>query len=162
MKVMIAYEQYHDRVIGAITKTEILKEAKIQMLPICDGSKPYEYMDEYDDFDPDYLITLDMAGFQLNSLTNSFFYNLRRAKQMHLVLDERFLPLYDKGQFALNMYLFLPECEINWKERYPDIINLFTYRRFDNNEEEIRKKIESMIDYVISDSHCMEKAADFL
>ncbi|MBQ8116572.1 MAG: hypothetical protein IJ147_00685 [Lachnospiraceae bacterium] len=102
---------------------------------------------------PEILCSLDMAGFEASTLTETFYYNICTAKQMHIVLHEKKWRDYQSGEFALNLYLFLPGETVKWQRAFPDIPNLYGYEAFDGSEKD-RQTLDHMIQIFLQDITC--------
>lgn len=107
---------------------------------------------KFSEADWKYICTLDMAGFQLGTVLGVPRYNIMYAKQIHIVINEETFMLWRQEEFALNLYLFMPDTMRN---RFTDhdnlsIPNLFFYKPFesgecrDSNREELLRMIETV------------------
>ena len=106
---------------------------------------------EIKEYNADYICTLDMAGFQMNTLLECSRYNLLYAKQIHIVVGEQCFVEYAEGQFALNLFVFLPNSAIEWKKRYPHIPNIVAYDKLDLKKVN-KETLNSIVEYVISET----------
>ena len=75
-------------------------------------------------FRPDVLITTDLAGFELCTLTDNISYNLLDCKQLHLLLHEN-LPNepYLAGQLSIAMFFYCAgDAYYDYLvQKYPDL-----------------------------------------
>lgn len=105
----------------------------------------------------EYLCVIDLAGSQIRTLLDDSVYNVLRAKQIHFVADASVLDVYRMETMALNLYLFLPENEKKYIEKYAHIPNLLTYPMLETdkkgnpigsqeNREKIRMVCKSFFD----------------
>lgn len=99
---------------------------------------------------PDVLCSLDMAGFSAETLTETFYYNICTAKQMHIVLHENAWKIYQAGEFALNLYLFLPGETSKRRKAFPDVPNLYGYEAFDGSGKD-QTTLDGMIETFLRD-----------
>ncbi|MBD5545503.1 MAG: hypothetical protein HDR01_14985 [Lachnospiraceae bacterium] len=79
------------------------------------------------EIDADYLVSFDMAGFEISTLTEGSAYNLLYAKQIHILFQndwkyQRFL----QQDLAMNLFLFVGDEYLfkKYKQEYPHILNL--------------------------------------
>ncbi|MCM1543000.1 MAG: hypothetical protein NC121_17310 [Blautia sp.] len=98
-----------------------------------------------------YICTLDMAGFQMDTVLGGPSYNIIHAKQIHIVINEESFMPYRHEEFALNLYMFMPDTMQGcFAERYYRP-NLFFYKLFelgehrdrDSNREELIRILET-------------------
>lgn len=92
----------------------------------------------------EYICTLDLACFFLTTLLDFPVYNILSAKQIHIVIDTEKLKIFKKDDFALNLFVFMPDEGKRWEEEYVNIPNLFTYPSFDLRTEENGKNKEAV------------------
>lgn len=98
----------------------------------------------------DFICTLDMAGFDITTMTETFYYNICIAKQMHIIVHEKEWKKYESGEFALNMYFFFPGEQEKLRKRYEQILDLYGYEAFDGSEAD-EKKMEDMVSLFLED-----------
>lgn len=100
----------------------------------------------------DYICTLDLPCFELTTLLGYTIYNILPAKQIHIVIDTKKLLAYKKTDFALNLFVFVPDTEKRYEEEYTHIPNLAEYPIFElgnaQGEETNRKTIWYILDTV--------------
>lgn len=75
----------------------------------------------------DYICTLDLPCFELTTLLGDTIYNILSAKQIHIILDTKKLLAYKKTEFALNLFVFVPDTGKCYEEEYMHIPNLSLY-----------------------------------
>lgn len=97
-----------------------------------------------------YICTIDMAGFDTDTMTETFYYNICIAKQMHIIVHEKEWKKYESGEFALNMYFFFPGEQEKLRKRYEQILDLYGYEAFDGSEAD-EKKMEDMVSLFLKD-----------
>ncbi len=155
-KVMIVCDKAKQREYESVLKmlAEIFKEKGFQVKTIIFGEsgKPdHVYFAEMQEYDGDYICSLDMAGFQMNTLLECTGYNLLYGKQMHIVIDEQCFVKHAEGKFAISLYFFLPGSIGKWQKRYPHIPNIVSYEKLDPKAVN-REVLNSMADYLIEES----------
>lgn len=127
-KTVLVYEKAHEEVLqDLLSVTEQLWQAKgydILRLPVSSQRRNYEYVEELQRMDAEYLLSFAMAGFGWKTLTSQVSYNLLYAKQMHILIGdygdyEKFL----QKEYAINLFFFADNKKWteNWEERYPGI-----------------------------------------
>ena len=140
----------------------IFEEREIRTKQICFGREQSEQqlVSQLVDKDVKYICTLDMAGFQIDTVLDIPAYNVIKAKQIHIIIEKDVMCIYGNQDMALNLYLFLPDEIESDKERYsPHIPNLNIYSSFEMNENKIpaasecnRLILEGMINKVIQEA----------
>ena len=125
-----AKEEYKYRNILEILDKRFVT-AKIR---IRDGGFPNEYNEMFSKSSSEYICTLDMAGFQLNTLLDYPAYDVMPEKQMHIIIDEDIIPLYAEEDFGLHLFLYVPDDAQKWRSRYPHIPNIDSYKRLEADE----------------------------
>ena len=98
----------------------------------------------------DYICTLDMAGFDITTMTETYYYNICMAKQMHIIVHEKEWKKYENGEFALNMYFFFPGEQDKLRKRYEQILDLYGYETFDGTQSD-EKKLDAMVSLFLAD-----------
>lgn len=112
-RVMVVNEEGMPETYGILRK--IIKEYfekdgfTVEMFYIKDVMKPDEYWEKYEDPGWEYICTLDMAGFQISTILGGPRYNIMPAKQIHIVINEKIFAFYQDMEFALNLYMFVPD-----------------------------------------------------
>ena len=100
----------------------------------------------------DYICSLDLACFWLSTLLESPLYNILRAKQIHIVIDTGRLLNFKQHDFALNLFVFVPDTGEPYAQEYPNIPNLALYPIFELGDaqkmERNRKTIQDILDAV--------------
>mgnify|MGYP001098343461 CR=1 FL=1 len=133
-KMMVVYNAEIEHKYESIF--EVLKKRfDVERLCIEDGTSLDEYNSRLSGSGADYISSLDMAGFQLNTLLDYPAYNIMREKQMHIIIDEAVFPQYAEADFAVHLFLYVPESAEKWRCRYPHIPNIDDYVRLEEDEE---------------------------
>ena len=73
------------------------------------------------------IISIDLAGFQLRTLQETFLYNILPAKQVHFLTQESQLNILCGQECALNLYMAIPKKEyknavLRREENIPHVI----------------------------------------
>ena len=133
-KVIVVYEEgmpetYH-RLIDIIR--EYFEQAGLAVSLFCmeDGMEQGSCQETFSDAEWKYICTLDMAGFQISTVLGGPRYNLMPAKQIHVVISEESFARYPDTEFALNLYLFLPDTMRGSLSEKVYIPNLSYYEPF--------------------------------
>lgn len=84
--------------------------------------------------DADYICTLDMAGFWLDTLLEASFYNILTAKQLHIIINQESLAPYRNKEFALNLFFTVPGTVGEYRKEYPYILNIDEYPPLERDE----------------------------
>ncbi len=75
---------------------------------------------------PDYLVTLDLLGFERMTLTDQIAYNLLGCRQIHILLSDA--PQNEKylaRPLSIAMFFFCkPEAYDTWIRKHPDLPSL--------------------------------------
>lgn len=132
-KMFIVYEEAVENSYKVISGM-LGKRFTLEGLCIKDGGSRKEYSEKMLGCKADYICTLDMAGFQIDTLLGEPIYDILMAKQMHIIINEDILPLYGGNNFALNLFLYIPDDVEKWRNRYPHIPNMEAYKRFEVDE----------------------------
>lgn len=85
---------------------------------------------EVEDWKPQIICTFDMAGFEQLTLTETYYYNICTAKQMHVIVNDNSFADYRDGEYAMNLYMCIPRgCKYaeTMRER---ILNVWEYPAF--------------------------------
>lgn len=105
-KVLVVYEKrmperYH--ILMDIMK-EYFEQAglPVEIFDMEDGIEQDTYQEKLADTSWEYICTLDMAGFQIGTILGSPRYNIMRAKQIHIVINEKSFSLYQNTEFAFK------------------------------------------------------------
>lgn len=83
----------------------------------------------------DFLVTIDMAGFQVSTFLGTHAYNMVSAKQIHIVLDDSKMEKYGTSEMALNLYLFVRDKMRDSVLMYSHIPNLHFYSGFELDDK---------------------------
>lgn len=131
-------------VLGSIR--EYFENASYEVEEFCalDSMNPEECRVKLMQTKCEYICTLDLACFFLTTLLDSPIYNILSAKQIHIVIDAEKLKMFKRDDFALNLFVFMPDEGKQWEEEYTNIPNLFTYPPFDLQVDEGGKNKETV------------------
>lgn len=110
---------------------------------IDDNTSVTGFYDWIEECKPDYLCSLDMAGFSIDTLTGNRYYNICFAKQIHIITYKKIWEYYADEAFALNLYFFLPGDTEDLRKKHPNVPNMYGYQKFEknNNDEVILRNI---------------------
>lgn len=137
-KALIVYEENAEnsceQMIRMIEEAFSDRQIKADRICIKENSARNDYLTGLTESMADYICTLDMAGFQLDTLLNMPVYNIIEAKQLHIVINEEVLPVYANNQFALNLFLFVPDDAEKWRKKYQHIPYIESYERLETDE----------------------------
>lgn len=92
------------------------------------------------DIKEQFVVCIDMAGYERKTLLEDTIYNIMPVKQLHLITNKR---LWEKNRCqaaALNQYIALPDETIDivqFREFKEDIPNLIEYPAFERNKQGI-------------------------
>ncbi len=107
-------------------------------------------MKEIREFAPDLMITEDLEGFEMCTLTDAVSYNLIHCRQLHLLLSEELSnERYLAKQLSLLMTFVCPDPArvAALKDKYPDIPEITTVENMpDDIPEEIQKALTFVFD----------------
>lgn len=108
---------------------DVLMNASLptEVISIKKGENSLVYTKRFSDESVLYICTIDMAGFQMNTLLETPVYNIMRAKQIHIIVDSLYIDIEQWKEWALNLYLCISEDEIKWREKCSHIPNVLTY-----------------------------------
>ena len=160
-KTVIVYEENdkYERLLKLIDKNFTDRGFHTDILCIKEGGPGNEYASWLKKSEADFICTLDLAGFQLNTLLDTPMYNILKAKQMHVLINEDVFPLYAEKEFALNLFLFVPEDAEKWRLKYPHILNMEAYASLEIDEDGFvidsefnRNAINQLVDRLMWDS----------
>lgn len=145
-KVLVIYEKrmperYH--ILMDIVKEYFEQSGlSVEKFDMGDGTAQDSCQEKLADAALEYICTLDMAGFQTGTILGGPRYNIMRAKQIHIVINEKsFLP-YQDTELALNLYLFMPDTVRRSLLREQYIPNLAFYKPFDFKRDSGRDREE--------------------
>ena len=100
----------------------------------------------------DYICTLDLPCFELTTLMGDTVYNILPAKQIHIIIDTKRLLAYKTINFALNLFVFVPDTGKCFEDEYANIPNLAVYPIFEmgnaQGEETNRKTVRNILEGV--------------
>lgn len=133
-KVMLVYENVKQEKYAKLLKQIelVFQDLDMEVTYLCfEYGRPELHFSALLSKEIDYICTLDMAGFAVDTLLDTPAYNMITAKQIHIVVDEAVMSLYGKFDMALNLFLFLPGETAKWQEQYPHIPGINTYSQFE-------------------------------
>lgn len=117
-------------------------------------------MKEIREYAPDLMITEDLEGFEMCTLTDAVSYNLIHCRQLHLLLSEDLTnERYLAKQLSLLMTFVCPNPDraAALKDKYPDIPEITTVENIpDDIPEEINNCLATAIAVAVAfvfDSH---------
>lgn len=98
---------------------------------------------KFSETDLKYICTLDMAGFQIGTVLGGPRYNMVHAKQIHIVINEESFTRYREEEFALNLFMYMPDTMHNDFKDLEYIPNLYFYIPFalEENSASDRKEL---------------------
>lgn len=136
-KALIIYEDAdrYKEVCKRIQKILSERQMDITLLHLGYEEMTQEQVKIIMDKELNYIFTMDMAGFQKDTLLGVSVYNIISPKQMHIVIDECVMKKFGYKEMPLNLYLFLPIGEMAWNELYPHIPNIMEYETLEMNED---------------------------
>lgn len=154
--VLIVFEKKDEPQYQSII--ELIKEYFIDLsytveeFCVADNATKAECRGKLSETKCDYICTLDMPCIELTTLLGDTIYNILPAKQIHIIIDTKKLRVYKKTDFALNLFVFLPDSEKHHEEEYTHIPNLALYPTFElkneQGEEADRKTVWHIIESV--------------
>lgn len=128
MKAIVVYEQKeYSRQFGKMIQDVLwMQNIKTEFLDVTKNN-PSDYMKYLQETSAEIIITIDMAGFHLKTLQENSFYNVLTAKQLHFLSEENKLKKWEQEEFALNLYVAVPQRECNnvklgRRENIPQVI----------------------------------------
>lgn len=139
--IELIYEYFHD----------ILCEA--EELCVYDGMTSEECRVALTSADCDYICTLDLPCFQLSTLLDSFLYNILPAKQIHIVIDTKKLLEYRSADFALNLFVCVPDMGRHWGREFPNIPNLILYPPFELQKAQRQERNRTAVWNILEEVH---------
>lgn len=162
-RVLLVYEgdtvEKYDLLIKHIVATYEEKGFTVEEISIENGTRTGLYAQKISKSNAKYVCVLDLAGFQIPTLTGNNLYTITTAKQLHILINEAVLSLYGQDDFALNLFLFVPGKLDKWTKKYPHIPNIEEYEKLERDAsdrillfEKNKQLIEYMIDYVIKET----------
>lgn len=111
------------RLFGKDTLDCISGNSDIVMLDTSKEKRPYLSRDIRNE-DPDLLVSYDLAGFELTTLTDGLTYNLIDCRQIHIIKSDRLSNEKRlKEVMSINMFFFTKSRKTGdyLKENYPKI-----------------------------------------
>ena len=153
-KIMIVYEEGIPKtyfiLINTIEEYFTKKGMTVEKFCIENEMGPEKYWSKYADPEWAYICTLDMAGFQISTILGEPRYNIMSAKQIHIVINEDIFSLYRHMEFALNLYLFMPDTMRGSCLEDLFIPNLSYYKPFESKKysKKDRRELIRLLDTV--------------
>ncbi len=114
MKAIVVYEQkeYSRQFVKMIQDALWMQSIETEFLDVT-RNNPNDYMKYLQETSAEIIISIDMAGFHLKTLQENSFYNVLTAKQLHFLSEENKLKKWEQEEFALNLYVAVPQKECN-------------------------------------------------
>lgn len=158
-KVLIVFEKAvelkYQPIINLIQKYFVESSYKVELFCVTDSARQAECRMKLSDTKYDYICTLDLPCFELTTLLGDILYNILPTKQIHIVIDTKKLLAYKKTDFALNLFVFVPDTGKRYEEEYTHIPNLAVYPMFElvnaQGEETNRETVRKILDDVRSE-----------
>lgn len=156
-KILIVYEvpilKQHQIVVNLLHLILEQQGYLIEELGISADEDSGEYHSRLKRDDVSYIIWIDFAGVFIETMMGGCFYNILRAKQICLVLNEELMGLCQTREFALNVYICPPETGVDWGKEYSHIPNIFSYPRLflESEDVEDKKVLKDLIIKVMKD-----------
>ncbi len=133
-RLMTVYDEAVEYKYGSVLDV-LRKRFDVEVLCIKPSISTDEYNSRFSECCEDYVCSLDMAGFQMNTLLDYPSYDVMMEKQMHIIINETVFPQYAEDDFALNLFLYVPEDAEKWRNKYPHIPNIDAYERLEQDAE---------------------------
>lgn len=102
-------EKEYREIISLLMNCVIWKDYSFERLQIEEKSVGGIGLDRILSTNTDVIISMDMAGFQYKTLLENYLYNIIPGKQLHIVLDIDKWHEYSGMDFAINLFLYLPQ-----------------------------------------------------
>lgn len=129
MKILVVS---HKNSLIAQHQKEIEKEFSDDELLFIFRSGSENILSRITSYGPDLLISLNLEGFDMSTLTGGFAYNLLKLRQLHLLLDHSSInsSIFSKP-LSLRMEFICPnENEaVKIAEKYPDIPSIHSFEK---------------------------------
>lgn len=129
-KIAIIFEENNQQLFGALAEQAIEAARELDMEPVYFPLKGRADIGTYErlrKMDADYLLSFDMAGFEMGTLTEDSAYNLLYAKQIHILFqNHQKYRTYLRQDLAMNLFLFIGDEYLfkRYKQEYSHILNL--------------------------------------
>lgn len=137
-KVVIVYNEEDEKysvLIKLVVEEFSSRNFETESLCIRNDDSKNKYTSFLQNAGADYICTLDMAGFWLDTLLEMPFYDILTAKQLHIIINQERLDSWRVKEFALNLFFVVPGAVREWKKEYPYILNIDGYPPFETDEE---------------------------
>ena len=129
-KLVIVLEEKKQQLFGSLVEQVKTAAKALDMETLYFLQRDNENSHTYEqlrNMDADYLVSFDMAGFEMSTLTEDSAYTLLYARQIHILFqnDQKYRR-YLQQDLAMNLFLFIgDECLFKqYKQEYPHILNL--------------------------------------
>lgn len=99
--------------------------------------------------DAEFVISFDMAGFQYKTLLDNYLYNIIPLKQLHLITNRKVWDEYEHSEFAVNVFVYIPDKEISIIQNDGENLNIRYY------PEKWLKKCEELVEQLSEDFMAM-------
>ncbi|MBD5464731.1 MAG: hypothetical protein HDR22_02755 [Lachnospiraceae bacterium] len=160
-KIVIIWEEKKQNLFASLIKQvkKIAKELDMETIffPL-KGKGNHSTYESLKKLDADYLLSFDMAGFEMDTLQEVCAYNILYAKQIHILFqNEQKYREYLLQDMALNLFFFLSDEELlqKCKQEYPHILNLeampflatgkkLTFEQQEKNRKALKMVIEKV------------------
>ena len=155
-KLLMVYEKKTEPEYQPVIKLirEYFNELSYEVEDLCiaDSTRQEECRITLSEARCDYICTLDLPCFELTTLLGDTIYNILPAKQIHIIIDTKKLLAYKNIDFALNLFVFVPDTGKRYEEEYTHIPNLAVYQIFEwgsaQGEETNRETVRQILDGV--------------
>ncbi len=93
----------------------------------------------------DVIISFNMAGFQYKTLLDNYRYNIMPVRQLHLILKEEVWEQYKTSEFAMNVFVYVPDEKIDSIEAEKECHNRRYYGK------QLLESKSDMVDCILKD-----------
>ncbi len=129
-KIAIILEEHNQKPFSTLAEQAMKAAKELDMEPIYFPLRERADIHTFErlrKLDADYLLSFDMAGFEMDTLTEESAYNLLYAKQIHILFqnDQKYR-IYLRQNLAMNLFLFIGDEYLfkQYKQEYSHILNL--------------------------------------
>lgn len=139
-KAVIVYNEEDDKygiLIKLIAEEFSVRDFETEGLCIRGSDSKNKYTAFLKNAGFDYICTLDMAGFWLDTLLEAPLYNILTAKQLHIIIEREKLDSYRDREFALNLFFAVSGATGEGGKKYFDILNIDRYPSFEMDERNV-------------------------
>lgn len=153
-KVLIVFnkkvESQYQSIIKLIKEYCMELSYEAEKFCVTDSTRQEECRIRLSDNKYDYICTLDLPCFELTTLLGDTIYNILPAKQIHIVIDTKKLLAYKNLDFALNLFVFVPDTGKRYEEEYTHIPNLAVYPIFELKNTQGEETNRETVRYILS------------